>query len=125
MAKQTGAPADATERLWVLWSGFHDGAEYAYRHPTATPYLDADRTVTAAAAACERRHASTPLDRTIVHPAYTYGWMAGYLAAQREMSSASSRTITEIPLEMRGARLHTCGAIPSLVAMAQADNPTR
>lgn len=84
MEKQTGARA--VERLWVLWSGFHDGAEYAYRHPTANPYLDADRIVTSAAAACERRHAGTPLDPTIVHPAYTYGWMAGYLAMQREQA---------------------------------------
>lgn len=86
MRKQGSAPADAMERLWVLWSGFHDGAEYAYRHPTANPYLEADRIVATAAAACERRHAGTPLDPTIAHPAYTYGWMAGYLAIQRELA---------------------------------------
>jgi hypothetical protein len=82
------------ERLWVLWSGFHDGAEYAYRHPTANPYLDADRIVTTAAAACERRHAGTPLDPTIVLHAYTYGWMAGYLAIQRELAGVREAPAT-------------------------------
>jgi hypothetical protein len=96
------------ERLWVLWSGFHDGAEYAYRHPTANPYLDADRVVTAAAAACERRHASAPLDRTIVHPAYTYGWMAGYLAAQREQTNAGD----ESSRETVGAQLRNISSLP-------------
>ena len=95
MTKQTGAPAGAMEQLWVLWSGFHDGAEYARRHPTANPYLDADRVVTAAAAACERRHASALLDRTIIHPAYTYGWMAGYLAIQREQMNAGNESSRE------------------------------
>ncbi len=111
MAKQTGAPAGAMERLWVLWSGFHDGADYAYRHPTENPYLDADRVVTIAAAACERRHASATLDRTIAHPAYTYGWMAGYLAAQRELSGAGDESphasaggTTQMPRETVGAR---------------------
>ncbi len=108
MTKQTGAPAAAMERLWVLWSGHHDGVEYAHRHPTANLYLDADRVVTAAAAACERQHASALLDRTIVHPAYTYGWMAGYLTAQREQMDAGD----ESSRETAGAQLRNIISLP-------------
>ena len=84
-----GASVGAIEQLWVLWTGFHDGADYARRHPAATPYLDADRVMTDAAMACERRqHANATLDPAIVHPAYTYGWMAGYLAELRGRENA-------------------------------------
>lgn len=125
MAKQTGAPVDAMERLWALWSGFHDGAEYASRHPAANPYLDADRVVTTAAVACERRHASAQLDRTIVHPAYTYGWMAGYLAAQRELAGAGDETscasaseAMQTPPETVGARRQNIVSLPAGAAAA-------
>lgn len=119
MTKQTSAPASAMERLWVLWSGFHDGAEYAYRHPAANPYLEADRVVTTAAVACKRRYATAQLDRTTVHPAYTYGWMAGYLATQRELtcegdesSRASAGGATQSLRETVGARPHNVVNLP-------------
>ena len=84
-----GVSAGAIEQLWVLWTGFHDGADYARRHPAETPYLDADRVMTDAAMACERKlHAHVTLDPAIVHPAYTYGWMAGYLAELRNRENA-------------------------------------
>ena len=86
MKESADASAGAVERLWILWSGFHDGSDYARRHPATNPYLDADQVVRTAALACERkRRVSAPFDQTIVHSAYTHGWMAGYLATQREL----------------------------------------
>lgn len=89
--QQTDVSTDALEQLWVLWTGFGDGADYASQHPAATPYLDADKVVTLAAQACERRQqTNAPLDPALVHPAYTYGWMAGYLATQRGFDALAS-----------------------------------
>ena len=92
MAKRIDAPVGAIEQLWILWTGFHDGVDYAGRHPLMNPYLDADLVVITAAKACERkRHAKSPLGGAVVHSAYTYGWMAGYLAAQRGLANASDK----------------------------------
>lgn len=86
--RQIDVSTDTLERLWVLWTGFRDGADYASQHPQVNPYLDADRVKTLADQACERRrHTNMPLDSALVHPAYTYGWMAGYLAARRDFGA--------------------------------------
>lgn len=69
----------------ILWMGFQDGTAYAHRHPSVMPHIDADRVVDAAQRACERMlEAVEPLDRGDFHPAYTYGWIAGYLAAHHD-----------------------------------------
>lgn len=111
MARRTGASVEAMERLWILWTGFHDGAQYARRHPLENPSLDAERIVATAAAACERRrHASPPLDRTLAHPAYTDGWMAGYLAAQRDLVGVAD----EAPRAIDAERISNVVAFPDM-----------
>lgn len=110
MAIRASASVEAMERLWILWTGFHDGAQYARHHRLENPSLDADRIVATAASACERRRrASPPLDRALAHPAYTDGWMAGYLATQRELAGAED----DAAREPGGERLRNVLAFPS------------
>lgn len=111
MASRASASVEAMERLWIVWSGFHDGALYASRHPLENPSLDAERIVATAAAACEhRRHASPPLNWALAHPAYTDGWVAGYLATQRELAGDAD----EAPRESDAEQLCNVVAFPSL-----------
>lgn len=110
MARRASASVEAMERLWILWSGFHDGAQYARCHPLENPSLDADRIVAMAAAACELRHASPPLDQALVHPAYTDGWMAGYLATQRELAGVGD----DDPLETGAEQLSNVVIFPGM-----------
>lgn len=122
MAKGTDAAASAVEQLWILWSAFHDGAHYARSHPAVNPYLDADHVVTTATAACKRRYVSAPLDQAMVHSAYTYGWMAGYLAIQNELPGARDESplprsgrAREIPRETGGEQLRNIAIFPHLI----------
>lgn len=79
------------ELLRILWMGFQDGLTYGRIHPLADPALDAGRVVDAATIACERKLQTVePLDRAVFHPAYTYGWMAGYLATHHDLGGAIS-----------------------------------
>lgn len=121
MVKQVSASTGAVARLWVLWSGFHDGVEYAYCHPAANPYLDADLLVTTATTACERRRASAPLDEAVAQSAYTDGWMAGYLTVLRERagardesSSSSAHGIQASPRETNSEQLQKVIAFPGI-----------
>ena len=75
------------ELLRILWTGFQDGLAYGRSHLTVTAYLEADHVVDTAKLACERKLQTVePLDRALFHPAYTHGWMAGYLAAHRDLN---------------------------------------
>ena len=77
------------ELLRVLWTGFQDGLAYGRSHLTVTAYLEADHIVDTAKIACERKlQTVVPLDRALFHPAYTHGWMAGYLAAHHDLDDA-------------------------------------
>jgi hypothetical protein len=75
--------------LWILWTGFQDGLAYGRSHPARAPYLEPDDVVGAAKIAYERKlQVVEPLDRAAFHPAYTYGWMTGYLAAHYDLDDA-------------------------------------
>ncbi len=77
------------ELLRTLWTGFQDGLAYGRSHLTAAPHLEPDQVVDAAKIACERKlQMVEPLDRAAFHPAYTYGWMAGYLASHHGLDDA-------------------------------------
>ena len=77
------------ELLRILWTGFQDGLAYCRSHPARAPYLEPDQVVDAAMIACERKlQMVEPLDRAAFHPAYTYGWMTGYLAAHHDLDDA-------------------------------------
>jgi hypothetical protein len=77
------------ELLRILWTGFQDGLTYGRSRPMTAPYLEPDQVVAAANIACEHKlQLVEPLDRTAFHPAYTYGWMAGYLAAHHDLDNS-------------------------------------
>lgn len=81
--------AGSHELLRILWTGFQDGLAYGRSHPMAAPYLERDHVVETAKIACERKlQMVEPLDRAAFHPAYTYGWMTGYLAAYHDLDDA-------------------------------------
>lgn len=88
MSRSSPVGVENQEMLWVLWTGFEDGLAYAERHPVTLPYLDVDRVVDTATVACEQGlEESEPIDWVVFRPAYTYGWMAGYLATQHSHTS--------------------------------------
>lgn len=77
------------ELLRILWTGFQDGLAYGRSHPTGAARMEPDQVVGAAKIACERKlQMVEPLDRAAFHPAYTYGWMTGYLAAHHDLDDA-------------------------------------
>lgn len=103
--------ASSVEMLWIVWSGFHDGAEYARLHSAPAACLDAERVVVEAARASDRNLPSgVPLDLAAIQPAYRYGWMAGYLAAQRERESAVDAPLHDIS----GSVAHATSALHAL-----------
>ena len=70
------------ELLRILWTGFQDGLAYCRSQPAGAARVEPDQVVAAAKIACEcKLQLVEPLDRAAFHPAYTYGWMTGYLAA--------------------------------------------
>ena len=112
MARRASASLEAMQRLWILWSGFHDGARYARRHPLEHPSLDADRIVAMAATAGEQwRRERPPLDRALAHAVYTDGWMAGYLAARRDLASVAD----EAPHATGAERLDNVVIFPDVI----------
>lgn len=85
---------DNQEMLRILWTGFQDGAAYTRRHPSVMSYVDADRMMDAAQRACERvLEVVEPLDRGLFHPAYTHGWIAGYLATYHDHGDAEGLSL--------------------------------
>lgn len=81
--------AGSYELLRILWTGFQDGLAYGRSHPIESPYLEPDDVVAAAKTACERKlQMVEPLDQAVFHPAYTYGWMTGYLVAHHDLDDA-------------------------------------
>ncbi len=96
------------ELLRILWTGFQDGLAYGHSRPTAAPYLEPDRVVAAAKIACEHKlQLVEPLDRTAFHPAYTYGWMAGYLAAHHDLDDSFDSLAVLDPTSLVGYALRT------------------
>lgn len=78
------------ELLRILLTGFQDGLAYGRSHPAMVPYLEADQVVEAATIACERKlQMVEPLDRAAFHPAYTHGWIVGYLAAHHDLDDGA------------------------------------
>ncbi len=70
------------ELLAVEWDGFERG--YADAADVGSAPETADQIVEAAGRACARTLAGYVfLNREAFHRAYTHGWIAGYLAAQR------------------------------------------
>lgn len=77
------------ELLRVLWSGYQDGLAYGRAHPIMDHRLLADHVVESAQQACEcKLQTEEPLDRTVFHPAYTHGWITGYLVATHALDDA-------------------------------------
>lgn len=105
------ASASSVETLWIVWSGFRDGAEYARLHSAPAACLDAERVVVEAARASDRNLPfGAPLEHAAIQPAYRYGWMAGYLAAQRERERA-----VDAPLhDVSGSAAHATSRLHAL-----------
>ncbi len=89
MATKVYVGAGNREVLRILWTGFQDGFADGQSHLAAAIRHEAEHVVEAAKVACERKLQSVePLDRAAFHPAYTYGWMTGYLAAHHGVDDA-------------------------------------
>jgi hypothetical protein len=70
------------EMLALEWEGFEHG--FAYDSAVEAAARTADQIVEAAGEACEQALAEYVfLSRDAFHTAYTHGWIAGCLAAQR------------------------------------------
>lgn len=100
------------ELLRILWTGFQDGLAYGRTHADTASNQEADYVVDSAKVACERKLQTVePLDRATFHPAYTYGWMAGYLAAYHDLDDGDGLLLSDPATHVEHARRVDTGPV--------------